>query len=149
MIHLKHKNHCLEEISMPMHLLQNWSQWVRHGNNLGALTGEWVNKIGCLYLQWCISHPGRKETLPIVTVWMGLDGILLSKKDKVRLWFHSDIKSLKKSKQENETKQKTPHIHRSREQIGGCQGQELEVLETWVNVVKKYKFTVIRYMFFK
>ena len=62
-----------------------------------------------------------KEILPLVIIWMGLEGITLSEISQREEDKYCMISLTCRIQKEKKTKTKTQQTHRYREQIDGCQ----------------------------
>ena len=78
----------------------------------------------------------KKEILPTVTLWMDLEGIMLSElsdRERQILYDLTRMWNLKKSQ-----------THRKRDQICGCQRCDTGGRGNWKKMSKRYKLPAIR-----
>ena len=97
-----------------------------NGNSCALLVGMHKENMGCV----CV-HDGtllgyypainKREFLPFMTMWMDLEGIMLSEMSNRGRQIPYDLKWYVKSE-----KIKQNQTHRNRRQIGSCQGKKVE-----------------------
>ena len=93
-----------------------------------------------VYVVCVHTHTHRKnEILPFMTLWMDLEGLMLSyiNQRKTNIYDLIYMQNLKNNKNKNEA-------HRYREQFPGCQSQVgWKWWLKWVKEIKSYKLSVM------